>query len=342
MVKEMASMNIKEFNLIPSSYFPQYDVKVTLKPCFRCNHNCWFCNEYDNKTKMWSKDDCDNVIDKLSELPEEKQKVFIYFYGGEPTLSSYWEELHYRIIDIFKDRELFIQTQTNMSVTKRRLKSFLKEVNNVKQEHHTIDICNSYHLGKQSVENYIENMDICNEYDALGLCFFSTEIPKEDQFLAEFSMIAAKYPDKLKLKFTEIENLVGKKTKGYEHLLSDSYLVGDDRGKSMEYRYFMQKYPELERYFEEGWNFNIDGVVKNYSTVKAENIHKNFKFMRCACGKKNMVIDHNLKVYHCNDDYYNNINITSLSKLDMDKYFNRDVICLNSACYDGLDHRKYR
>lgn len=65
-----------------------------------------------------------------------------------------------------------------------------------------------------------------------------------------------------------------------------------------------------------------------------------FKYMKCECGVKNMVIDHNLNVYHCNDDFYNNINVSSLYDVDTSTYFNRYVRCLNSACYDGLDFTK--
>ena len=64
--------------------------------------------------------------------------------------------------------------------------------------------------------------------------------------------------------------------------------------------------------------------------------------MKCACGLKNIVIDHNLKIYHCNDDFYNNINITDIRDLDLNTYLNKYVRCLNNACYDGLDHKKIK
>ena len=86
---------MNEFKLIQTDQFPVYDLKITLKPCFRCNHNCWFGDEYNNSSSMWSKEDCDAVIDKLRDIPDTKQKLFFYFYGGEPTLSEHWEYLNY-------------------------------------------------------------------------------------------------------------------------------------------------------------------------------------------------------------------------------------------------------
>ena len=77
MILQIYCMN--EFKLIQTDQFPVYDLKITLKPCFRCNHNCWFCDEYNNSSSMWSKEDCDAVIDKLRDIPDTKQKLFFYF-----------------------------------------------------------------------------------------------------------------------------------------------------------------------------------------------------------------------------------------------------------------------
>ena len=333
---------MKRFSIIKSSDFPEYDLKVTLKPCFRCNHNCWFCNEYDNKTHMWTKEECDEVLGKLIDLPEDKRKIFFYLYGGEPTLSKYWEYIQYRLIDIFSDRELFIQTQTNLSLTEARIDTFLKTVNELKTDQQQIDICSSYHLGKQSPDEFIKKMEICDHYNALGLCFFSTEIGKEDQFIEEFNNLTTAYPEKVKLKFTQIENLTDQRDPTYNALLEDDYLRGDDNGESLEYRYFIRKYPEFRNYLEEGWNFSVDNEILNYIEVKNQGIYRQFKYMKCHAGRKNLVIDHNLKVYRCNDYYYSQIDPISLSDIDFEEYLGNDTICLSCKCTDGLDHTKYR
>ena len=333
---------LSKFSLIPTGDWPDYDLKVTLKPSFRCNHNCWFCEEYNNNTKMWTKEQCDQVIDKLKDIPDNKKRLFFYFYGGEPTLNKYWEYITQRLIETFPDRELFIQTQTNMSPTLKRLDSYLERVNRIKKDIHKIDICSSYHLGKQPVNEFIEKMKICDEHGCLGLCFFSTEIPKHDQCIKEFKLLLNEYPSHIKLRFTETASLELKSIPGYEEYLEDDYLRGDDGGKSLEFRYWLREFPEWRKYFESGWNFNVDGEVYNFSEVSGYNIHMKFKYMKCECGTKNMVIDHNLNVYHCNDDYNNQINITPLDSVNIDSYISRPVRCLNSACYDGLDFTKTR
>jgi organic radical activating enzyme len=338
----MKNLNkIDSFEIIKTDEWPEYDLKVTLKPSFKCNHRCWFCEEYNNNTKTWTKEQCDEVLLKLSEIPQSKKRIFFYFYGGEPTLNKHWEYLNYKIIEMFPDKELFLQTHTNLSLSKNRLKTFLKKINKIKQTTHTVNICNSYHIDKQPVELYIEKMDICDRYDSLGYCFFSTEIPKKEKMLKELYSIVEKYPKKLVMKFTEIENLAFKSIKGYEELIKDKYLVGNDCGKSLEYRYWMKYYPELRKYFEEGWNFLVnDWKTMNYSDVKGNNIHKKFKYMKCSAGKKNIVIDHNLNVYRCNDYSYKNLKRLKLSELNFENYLNKCEICLLNACFDGLDFKK--
>ena len=330
---------IHKFQIIKTDQFPEYDLKVTLKPSFKCNHACWFCNEYDNKSTQWSESDCATVIFKLSQIPASKKRIFFYFYGGEPTLSKHWEYLNLELIKTFNDRELFLQTQTNLSIDCDRLETFLQvaTTNTAK-----IDICSSYHLGKQSVDEFSRKLDLCSKYGAMGLCFFSTEIGKEEQFLSEFNILNSRFPNKIKLKFTEIENLTFRNLPEYKTHLTDSYLRGDDNGKSLEYRYFIRKYPHFREYFEEGWNFDIDGTVTNYSEIKASKVHTKFKHMWCECGRKSLVIDHNLQVYHCNDDYNKQIRGASLTDIDINTFLKSDVVCINSTCYDGLDHIKYR
>ena len=193
---------MKSFKQIKTKEWFDYDLKITLKPCFKCNHECWFCSEYDNSTTVWTKEQCDLVIDKLSTIPKNRKKIFIYFYGGEPTLTRHWEYLNKCVVNIFKDRELFIQTQTNMSLTSKRLEKFLSNINEIKTDKHTIDICSSYHLNKQPVEEFIHKMQICADYNSCGLCFFSTELPEKEQTIREFSLLNARFPGKSQFYFT--------------------------------------------------------------------------------------------------------------------------------------------
>jgi len=331
---------MKSFEIVKSDSWPEYDVKITLKPCFRCNQQCWFCNEYDNNTRMWTIPDCNNVLRKLKSLPDRYNRVFVYFYGGEPTLSENWEYLHYMLFDIYKERDVFFQTQTNMSVKSPRLERFLSTCETFKPDNHTIDICSSYHIGKQDVDDFITKMNICKDYRALGNCFFSTEVPKEEQMMKEFDKLIESHPDKIKLKFTVIPKLKQKKLKGYEHILNDEDLISSDNGQYAEFRYFTKKYPHMLDYLEQEWNFKVDDEVINYVDVKHRKLHEQCRMMSCECGKKGIVVDHDLNVFHCNDDNYNNINGIKLSELDLTTYLERNSICMNRACWDGLDFKK--
>lgn len=336
---------MNKFNLVPSDEWFDYDLKITLKPCFKCNQRCWFCNEWDNDTTTWSANQCELVLNKLSNIPENKQKIFIYMYGGEPTLSKQWEYIQYRLIEMYQDRELFIQTQTNMSLGEKRLSNFLAHAHEIKnREKHTIDICSSYHLNKQDVRIFYDKMKICDEYGSLGLCFFNTEIQFEYKTLREFMFLAKRFPERMKLRFTQLEDLTSNinnmpsaRREIYENLLKDQYLHGDDNGESLEYRYFIRKYPRLDKYLESNWIFQVDDDIISYNEILSQSIYRKFKYMKCSAGTDSVVIDHNLQVYRCNDYYYNNIQPIHVTELNLAYYLSKPVRCLSCKCADGLD-----
>ena len=331
---------MKRFELIDNGVWYKYDLKITLKPCYRCNQCCWYCHEFDNKTNMWSLEQCDEVLDKLSRIPTSREDIFIYMYGGEPTMSDYWEYLQLELSNLLSDRNVVFQTQTNMSVSAYRLRNFLSDARANMPDNHVIDICSSYHLYKQSVDEFISKMRICDEYDSLGFCFFSTEIDKEEQMISDFNSLIAVYPDKVKMKFTVVGDV--RTNRRYKHLLKDDYLMGTDDGEYIEYRYYTRKYPHMKQYLEHSWNFDVDGVNKNYVDVVHDRDYARVKYMRCEAGSKGIVIDHDLLVYHCNDDFESKIKQTSLQDFEVADYIKTDTVCLNCSCWDGLDFKKYR
>ena len=159
---------------------------------------------------------------------------------------------------------------------------------------------------------------------------------------SKFYKISEIYPDKLKLKFTRIPNIMKIKRPIYTKLLKDDYLRGNDSGEALEYRYFLRKYPELEKYMEHSWTFNVDGNHLNYSEVKSRAIHYKFKYMKCLAGRKSIVIDENLNAYRCNDYYYSKIQPIHISKLNFIEFLSKDIRCLSCKCTDGFDHMKYK
>ena len=321
---------MKSFELVPHPEYPSFDFKVTLKPSFRCNQNCWFCTEYDNSSDQWSMDDCNRVLDKLEGVMEPYDSIFIYFYGGEPTLSKHYEYLHHELITRFRGKKMFLQTQTNLSMPMGRWTEFLESLD--LGPRHKLDISPSYHLGKQEIKHFIEKLYLIHRHDALGLIFTSTDFINEEQFMHEFTELLFHFPGYVKLKFTEIGSGVSESPEAKKYPKTDKL-------KSFEYNYFITKYPWMRVYFEEGFNFRIDGTrVLNYSEVKAHDHHKQFRLMKCECGTKNLVIDHNLKMYRCNDDFYNNIGVQDITEpLDI-----KNKYCLNNACYDGLEFKKWK
>lgn len=236
-----------------------FDFKIMLQCSYRCNHGCWFCNEWDNKTNLWSRDQCDLVIDKLRHVPTYKNKIYVLFYGGEPTLNEHWEYMHHRLVEIFTERELLIQTQTNLSIDSVRLNNFLTDINKEKQPHHVIDISSSYHIGKQPVEEFIEKMDILQPHVGFGSCMFGSElICKEQQTLHEFETLNNRYPGKVCYRHTVVNDpSVVFNKKGFERYKAVAAELGLNMSESqdIEYKYLKQNFPELvPRYHPFGYD----------------------------------------------------------------------------------------
>jgi hypothetical protein len=241
-----------------------YDIKIMMQPSFMCNQKCWFCTEWDNNTKIWDKDDCDKVLKMLSTLPEDKKSIYFLFHGGEPTLCKHWEYFHYKLIDMWRDRELFIQTQTNLSINYNRLEKFLSDITKHKSAHHVIDIHGSYHLDKQHVDDYVKKMTLIQDYVGFGAVSFSAEIVhKTQKTLDEYQqLVQCLPPGKVFYRSTIVNDPInvfkdGNAGKGrmlppheferYSELIKEDpeYYLGKDDGGLIEYKYMKRYYPEL-------------------------------------------------------------------------------------------------
>lgn len=251
-----------------------YDMKVMMQPSYKCNQNCWFCQEWDNTSKIWTKDDCDKVLSKLEKMPEDKKSIYFLFHGGEPTLCRHWEYFHYRLVDIWKDRELFIQTQTNLSMNKKRLEKFLDKIHEIKPSHHVIDISSSYHIGKQNVDDFIEKMKIYQKYVGFGPCSFTAElIHKEKQTLYEYNkLVDSMPPGKIwwrPVVVNDVEDVFERGDAGMGRMLPDNefrrykellesdreYYAGKKNGATIEYKYMLRHFPEMNHVYTP-FNFN--------------------------------------------------------------------------------------
>jgi organic radical activating enzyme len=323
---------VKEFK-IQSDNYNKFDIKITLKPSFKCNQCCWFCSEYDNNSHEWSYDDCNKVLNKLKLLINETHKnIFIYFYGGEPTLNKNWEYLTYELIKIFHDKKLFIQTQTNLSLSIKRLQIFLTEIKKIKKDNHHIELCSSFHPFKQNFKLFIKKLSELKKNNCLGYCFFSTDLSNEEELLNNFKTLIGLFPDKIKLRFTELN---------FSSKIPNNYPIkfNKEQDHNLEYLYLIQKYPFLLQYTEEEFSFIMDNHYYTFNEILFNN-YNSFRLMKCECYTKNLVIDNNLKCYHCNDDFKNNINKFDLD--DLDNNFFKSGFCLNKKCYDGLEFKKWK
>lgn len=304
------TLEVKNYNNNP-------DLKITLKPTYKCNQMCSFCCEYDNTFPEWDRSTITRLIDKLKDTPDRFQKIFVYYYGGEPTLFKHLEELTEKLFEVYKDRDLFIQCQTNLSIDKNRLYNF---------KYNNFEFCSSYHMNKQKVEDFIEKLNILKELNILGYCFMNTYLDQEQQFIKEFNALAQAIPDKLKMRFTVDNTNPGSKHMNYEKLI--------------------KTYPFLNNYLETQFTFLIDSKEVIYDKAYNEGLYKQCRFCKCEVGSKSLVINYDELCYHCDDESnkFNNKEIKGLplKDLDLNNFFVPYKICRVKQCHRGLEFKKWR
>ncbi|RLA77000.1 MAG: hypothetical protein DRG78_18070 [Epsilonproteobacteria bacterium] len=303
-----------------------YTHKITLKPSVRCDQQCWFCDEYDNNESDWSLEDSENIILKIKEMFSCDDKLFIYLYGGEPLLYKHWENLIFELLDL--DLDISIQIQTNLSISNKRLELFYSNISHVDQPR--LEFCSSYHLGKQKVNDFVEKLNTLKKFNGLGYCFFNTDVGLETQFKDEFLIVKKVIGNKLKVRFTEADptNIPNNYPKEAKEFI----------GKNFDYLYF-KDFDYIKDSLEEEFTFSYDNSIYNFSELISKDLNE-FKLWKCDCGTQNMVIDNNLNVYYCNDDYTNNHYGIKLK--DLNKDFFKLKYCMNDVCHDGLEYRKWK
>ncbi len=311
---------MKKFEL-HGEYQHNFDYKITLKPTDKCNQKCWFCNEYNNQSNDWTLSDTNKVIQKINDIifNLKKQKpnyiIYIYFYGGEPTLFKYWEYMNKEILKIDADnnkRLMVIQTQTNLSLSYNRLSNFLHSFKN--NEKNRIELCSSYHVGYQKVQEFKQKLDLLDKHNANTFCFFSTDHTQESLMLSD-------------LDYLKNNSII------IRYTLHDKISRNYDYTKYSKHKLFIGKN-------EEQFNFDIitDNNIKsiiNYKDVMFLRMNS-FENMKCDCTKRNLIIDNNLLCYSCMDYQKKSMIGVSLDNYKISDY----MICEIKECYNGLEFKK--
>ncbi len=104
--------SIKDFDkLIANEYTNK--LVIEFKPTDNCNFDCSYCCFHDNTTKHLSREQFNNYKKILIERGTDKDEVFLFIYGGEPTMHPdiliYINELS----QIYNDKKVKILIQTN-------------------------------------------------------------------------------------------------------------------------------------------------------------------------------------------------------------------------------------
>lgn len=305
---------------------------IMLQSSYNCNHRCWFCNEWSKTGRSWSKSECDIVVDKLSMLPDTINKIFIQFHGGEPTLCRYWEYIQYQLVDKLKDRQLFIQTQTNLSLSHSRLESFLEKIHAIRMPNHVIDINCSYHLGMQDVKQYARKLQLITPHVAYGGVQFIGEIVcQQEKTLDELKYLRDRFHDKICYRHVVINNpnITEIKEKYYKFNIKLN-----EHDSNFEYRYTLENYPELfSEYYPYGWLLKFNTELYGYDSIWSRYYISDL--LRNMLGKHELYSDNKLKYDMSSEQVIDKLYVEAKNKyydqLYPAKVLPRGVFCNSSS-----------
>jgi len=102
----------QEFTSIISTEYTNKFV-IEFKPTDNCNFSCSYCCFHDNTTKHLSDELFSNYLKVLSGMEINEKEIFLFVYGGEPTLHPKLADLIISIVNLFKDKKVNVLIQSN-------------------------------------------------------------------------------------------------------------------------------------------------------------------------------------------------------------------------------------
>lgn len=285
---------------------------ITVGLSEKCNHECTYCNEYDNSDGFKSIEYMKDFFHRI--LKEVKgRNVHFYMHGGEPTIVPGVFEVVSEIIDTYDF--VFFEVQTNTSRTLRWFEQFDKYTGRIEfscsyQQHQHRDVENFY-----KVSEHLMNVGTLSSLDVM------LEEGNEGAVVKVVDKLGGMDFGKM-LHLNYVDFKYNKKYSQIEHLMRDGKVNTEDLRISYK-----------------------DGVTQAVSkNALHQNGDDNFNMFKCSAGGKNLVININGDVYYCMSHKAKGkpkFNIYSENK--MAEVINKPwVLCSYGRCYCEVYLEKVR
>lgn len=297
---------VKEFDIIkPLEYADKFIIEF--KPTDQCNFDCSYCCFHDNTTKHISDETFDKYLTMLSNFgTDNKDEIFLFVYGGEPTMHPKLTEMIIRINELYPDKKVNTLIQTNgmrWDEEDYRVNHELLTGSNVEYV-----ISFSYHkefTKTAGVIKRIKYLQTLGVMDVLTYMITREDIDKHIQMINIFNSL--NIPLYVRTILQESEWFLNSKYKKYITLDPDEtpFLLTDETGtKEVSFEYI-----------------TMHGYL-------------NFKGYQCTAGKNTLLLAPNGKVYRCDMDflYDKNIMFDVTKSLEQVNVFSDCLTCEHKFC----------
>jgi len=296
---------VGEYNNQPAGNraYKEDELSVTLRLTNNCNYNCDYC-VYHSKEPWVEPKEFYSIAELLYKT--NRNNYEFYVHGGEPSLHPEFVSIINYISNLFKDKHLLMQVQTNLSMD---ISVYLDARSSylVSYHHHRVE-----DIGK-----FLEKLNKLRDVGKLVCIDFMLEQGDFDEVISAFKiMMSAGYEEYLRPRVVS-----GKEYTQYKNLCD---LFADDDRK-------------YQITFEDGGS-----VIIPESYVG----DTNFRFMKCYARRNKVLIEPNGDYYYCMTHKLEgglgrvkNIFLNQAEFLDSLK---EPLICMWKKCFCELDLRKYR
>lgn len=273
---------VKDFiHLKPTEYTDQFVIEF--KPTDNCNFNCSYCCFHDNSTKNMSDEIFDNYLKVLDEYNIFQKDIFIFVYGGEPTMHPKLTEMIIRMNELFKSKNKNVKTLIQTNGMKWTVSDYKKNHELLTKHDIKYVVSFSYHKEFTKMAGVVKRINYLKSIKVMDVMTYMITRADIDRHVKNIKLFKSlKVPLYVRTILQESEWFLNSKYYKYITIDPDEtpFILSDASG-------------DKEVSFE-------------YITT---NGYLNFKGYKCSAGKNTLLMAPNGKVYRCDMDFLYDRNV---------------------------------
>ncbi len=309
---------VKDFDYLkPLEYTDKFIIEF--KPTDNCNFDCSYCCFHDNSTKHISDETFDKYLKMLDKFgTDEKDEIFLFVYGGEPTMHPKLTEMIIKINQLYPTKKVRTLIQSNGM--KWDLHEYQKNHDELTEAGCEYVISFSYHKEFTKMAGIVKRINFLKKLRVMDVMTYMITREGIDEHVKTIKMFnSLEVPLYVRTILQESEWFLS--SKYYKYITVDPdetpFILTDSTGdKSVSFEYI-----------------TMHGYL-------------NFKGYECSAGKNTLLLAPNGKVYRCDMDFLYDRDVMFDVNLSLDPItqFKDCLTCNHKFCsiYYGDKYKKIK